>query len=186
MNNIIVIREGFLIKESPIQIDLITKGRAVIIAAFVGLGLMMLFIKLYADSFQTDLNKVTNQLQSVSVHDQNKLDKHATLDVEFFFQNPTSVAVTISTIDYELFANGNKLGEGHFTTQDIPEAGRPSLFGKSNVTLPDTFQLVDTDTISKEYSAITSNQPIKYEAKGQATIQSFLTEIIKDFDLHLG
>jgi len=165
---------------------LLSKGRIVILACFAGLGLMMLFLYLYANSFQSDLEKVTISVDSVKVLDQNKLDKRAHLDVRFNLQNPTSVTLTVSTINYELFANGKSLGQGHMSTEDIPEAGRPILFANNNATLPNTFDLVNTDGIANEYSDIMNNQPTKYEIKGQVTIQSFLTEVTKDFDVNLG
>ena len=147
---------------------------------------MMLFFYLYANSFQGDLDKVIVNIDSIKVLDENKLDKRAHLDVRFNLQNPTSLTLTISTINYQLYANGNNVGEGHFTTEDIPEAGRPALFANSNLTLPTTFDLVNSDNIAKEYSEITTGQPVKYEIKGQVTIESFLTAIIKDFDLSFG
>ncbi len=165
---------------------MISTGRLVIIACFAGLGAMMLFFYLYANSFQSDLNKVTVDIDSIKVLDENKIDKRAHLDVRFNIQNPNSIVLTISTINYQLYANGQNLGEGHFTTEDIPEAGRPALFANSNLTLPTTFDLVNSEAIAKEYSDITTSQPVKYEVKGQITIESFLTAVIKDFDLNFG
>jgi LEA14-like dessication related protein len=165
---------------------LISRGRLVILACFAGLGAMMLFFYLYANSFQGDLDKVTIRIENIKVLDENKLDKRAHLDVRFNLQNPTSITLTVSTINYELYANGNMLGEGHLSTEDIPEAGRPILFANNNATLPNTFDLVNNDKIAKEYSTITSNQPVKYEVKGQVTIQSFLTAVTKDFDSTFG
>lgn len=165
---------------------MISTGRLVIIACFAGLGAMMLFFYLYANSFQSDLNKVTVDIDSIKVLDENKIDKRAHLDVRFNIQNPNSIVLTISTINYQLYANGQNLGEGHFTTEDIPEAGRPALFANSNLTLPTTFDLVNSEAITKEYSDITTGQPVKYEVKGQITIESFLTAVIKDFDLNSG
>jgi LEA14-like dessication related protein len=165
---------------------LISKGRLVIFACFAGLGAMMLFFYLYANSFQGDLSKVIISVDSIKVLDENKIDKRAHLDVRFNLTNPTAIVLTIATINYQLYANGNNVGEGHFTTDDIPEAGRPALFANSNLTLPTTFDLVNSDQITKEYSEITTGQPIKYEVKGQVTIESFLTAVIKDFDLAFG
>ena len=162
---------------------MVNTGRLVILACFAGLGAMMLFFFVYANSFQVDLNKVTVKIDSIKILDENKLDKRAHLDVRFNLQNPTSIVLTIATINYQLYANGKVLGDGHFTTNDIPEAGRPALFANSNVTIPTTFDLVNSDEIAKEYSDITTNQPITYEIKGQVTIESFLTSVIKDFDL---
>jgi len=101
----------------------VSTGKLVIIGCFAGLGAMMIFFILYANSFQVDLNKVTIQIENIKVLDQNNLDKRARLDVRFTIQNPTSLVLTISNINYELYANGKDLGEGHFTTEDIPEAG---------------------------------------------------------------
>ncbi|MDE1728182.1 MAG: hypothetical protein KGI02_09265 [Thaumarchaeota archaeon] len=162
---------------------MVNTGRLVILACFAGLGAMMLFFFVYANSFQVDLNKVTVKIDSIKILDENKLDKRAHLDVRFNLQNPTSIVLTIATINYQLYANGKVLGDGHFTTNDIPEAGRPALFANSNVTIPTTFDLVNSDEIAKEYSDITTNQPVTYEIKGQVTIESFLTSVIKDFDL---
>ena len=144
----------------------------------------MLFFYLYANSFQSDLDKVIIKIDSIKVLDENKIDKRAHLDVRFNLQNPTSIVLTVSTINYQLYANGKNVGEGHFTTEDIPEAGRPALFANSNLTLPTTFDLVNSDAIAQEYSGITTSQPVKYEVKGQVTIESFLTAIVKDFDLN--
>ena len=165
---------------------MVSRGRVVILACFAGLGAMMLFFYLYANSFQVDLDKVSVQIDSIKVLDQNKLDKRAHLEVRFNIVNPTSIVLTVSTINYELYADGNKIGDGHFTTEDIPEAGRPALFAKSNLTLPNTFELVNNEKIANEYSAIVNNQTVKYEVKGQATIESFLTAVTKDFDETLG
>ncbi|SMH72010.1 LEA type 2 family protein [Candidatus Nitrosotalea okcheonensis] len=162
---------------------MVNTGRLVILACFAGLGAMMLFFFVYANSFQVDLNKVTVKIDSIKILDENKLDKRTHLDVRFNLQNPTSIVLTIATINYQLYANGKVLGDGHFTTNDIPEAGRPALFANSNVTIPTTFDLVNSDEIAKEYSDITTNQPVTYEIKGQVTIESFLTSVIKDFDL---
>ena len=165
---------------------MLSKGRVVIFACFAGLGAMMLFFYLYANSFQGDLEKVTVQVDSVNVIEENKVNKRAQLDVRFNLQNPSSLTLTVSTINYELFANGKSLGQGHLSNEDIPEAGRPILFANNNATLPDTFDLVYSDNIANEYSTITTHQPVKYEIKGQVTIQSFLTEITKDFDVTVG
>ena len=100
--------------------------------------------------------------------------------------NPTSVTSTISTIDYDLIANGKDVGQGHYSVEDIPMAGRPALFPNSNMTVVDKFALVDTPNISDIYDSIIKGDPVKYEAKGQVTIESTLTLITKSFDSTLG
>ena len=146
----------------------------------------MLFFYVYANSFQPELQKVTIDLQNVKILDVDKINKRAHLGVDFYLDNPTSVTSTVSTINYELYGNGKDLGEGHYTVEDIPMAGRPALFSGGNVTLTNTFELVDTSNISDVYDSIIKGESVAYEAKGQVTVESTLTLITKDFDLKLG
>jgi hypothetical protein len=165
---------------------LVSKGRAVIMAAFVGLGVLMLFFYLYADTFQPTLQQININLQTVKILNIDKINNRANLEVDYFLSNPTTVTATISTIDYELYANGKDLGEGHYNVEDIPMAGRPALFSGGNTTVTDTFQLVKSSNNADAYDSIIKGEPVKYEAKGQVTIESTLTLITKDFDLFLG
>jgi hypothetical protein len=155
-------------------------------AAFVGLGLLMLFFYLYANSYQPTLQQVNINLQTIKVLNIDKINNRANLEVDYLLVNPTTVTTTISTINYELYANGKDLGEGHYSVVDVPMAGRPALFPGGNTTVTDTFQLVPSSNISDVYNSIIKGEPVKYEAKGQVTIESTLTLITKDFDLFLG
>ncbi len=114
------------------------------------------------------------------------INNRANLEVDYSLSNPTTVTSTISTIDYELYANGKDLGQGHYSVEDIPMAGRPALFPNGNTTVTDTFQLVKNSNISDVYDSIIKGESVKYESKGQVTIESTLTLITKDFDLFLG
>ena len=155
-------------------------------AAFVGLGLLMLFFYYYAGTYQPTLQQVTISLQTVKVLNIDKINNRANLEVDYLLDNPTTVTSTISTIDYELYANGKDLGAGHYSVEDIPMAGRPALFPGGNTTITHTFNLIDSDSISDVYNSIIKGESVKYEAKGQVTIESTLTLITKDFDLFLG
>lgn len=165
---------------------MVNTGKAVLIAAFVGLGGLMLFFYLYANSFQPQLQQVNIDLQTVKVLDVDKINNRADLEVDYFLSNPTTVTSTISTVDYELYANGQDVGSGHYSVEDIPMAGRPALFPGGNITVTDKFSLVDTGNISDVYNSIINGSYVKYESKGQVTVQSTLTEITKDFDSVLG
>jgi len=155
-------------------------------AAFVGLGLLMLFFYYYAGTYQPTLQQVTINLQTVKVLNIDKINHRANLEIDYLLDNPTTVTSTISTVDYELYANGKDLGTGHYSVEDIPMAGRPALFPGGNTTITDTFNLIDTDSVSDVYNSIIKGESVKYEAKGQVTIESTLTFINKDFDLFLG
>ncbi len=165
---------------------MVSKGKAVLVAAFVGLGGLMLFFYLYANSYQPQLQQVTIDLQTVKVLDVDKINNRADVEVDYILNNPTTITSTISTINYELYANGQDIGQGHYSVEDIPMAGRPALFPNSNMTVTDKFELVNSPNISSIYNSIINGEPVKYEAKGQVTIESTLTLITKDFDASLG
>ncbi len=146
----------------------------------------MLFFYLYANSYQPQLQEVTIDLQNVKVLDVDKINNRADLEVDYLLNNPTGVTSTISTIDYDLYANGQDIGQGHYSVEDIPMAGRPALFPGGNMTVTDKFDLVETPNISNIYNSILKGDPIKFEAKGQVTIESTLTFITKSFDSTFG
>lgn len=165
---------------------MVSKGKIVLAAAFIGLGGLMAFFYFYANSYQPQLEQVTINLQTVKILDVDKINNRADVEVDYFLNNPTTVTSTISTINYELYANGQDIGQGHYSVEDIPMAGRPALFPGSNMTVTDRFNLVNSPDISAVYNSIVKGDPVKYEAKGQVTIESTLTLITKDFDTTLG
>ena len=165
---------------------MVSKGKIALAAAFLGLGGLMLFFYLYADSYQPQLQEVNIDLQGVKVLDVDKINNRADLEVDYFLTNPTTITSTISSIDYDLYANGQDIGQGHYSVEDIPMAGRPALFPDGNMTVTDKFDLVDTPNISAVYNSILKGEPIKYEAKGKVTIESTLTFISKSFDSTFG
>ncbi|MGB9003904.1 MAG: hypothetical protein WCC52_08885 [Nitrosotalea sp.] len=163
---------------------MINTKKAVLVAAFAGLGALMLFFFLYADSYQPQLEQITINVQTIKVLSVDKINNRANLELDYVLYNPTSITSTISTIDYDLYANGQDVGQGHYSVEDIPMAGRPALFPESNMTVPDTsFQLVDSPNIYDIYNSIVNGSSIKYEVKGQVTIESTLTLITKNFDV---
>ncbi|MGI0101672.1 MAG: hypothetical protein ACREA7_03645 [Nitrosotalea sp.] len=165
---------------------MVSKGKVLLIAAFLGLGGLMLFFYLYANSFQPQLEQITISVQNIKVLDVNKISNQADLEIDYVLSNPTTITSTISTIDYTLYANGQNVGDGHYSVEDIPMAGRPALFADSNATVPDTLKLVRSNSTGAMYDSIVRGDPVKYEIKGQVTIESNLTLITKDFDIKLG
>ena len=163
-----------------------SRGRVVILGAFAGLGILLLFLVMFADSGQAVLKKINIDLAGVKLIDVDKINNRAHLEVAFNVTNPTTITATIPSINYDLFVNGKELGSGHYSTEDIAMAGRAPLFSGSTVTLTNTFELVDTDKISNEYQAIINGQPVSYKVTGQVTVQSALTEITRDFESTLG
>lgn len=165
---------------------MVSKGKAVLIAAFAGLGALMLFFYLYADSYQPQLQQITISVPTIKLLSVDKINNRANLEIDYVLYNPTSITSTISTIDYDLYANGQDVGQGHYSVEDIPMAGRPALFPDSNMTVTDNFQLVNSSNISDIYGSIVNGSSVNYEVKGQVTIESTLTLITKNFDVTLG
>ncbi len=165
---------------------MVSRGKVVIIGAFAGLGILLLALVMFANSGQDVLKNVKIDLAGVKVQEVNKIDKRATLVVEFNVTNPTTITATIPSISYDLFVNGKDLGSGHYSTEDIAMAGRAPLFPGSTVKLTNTFQLVDTDKISNEYQSIINGQPVSYKVSGQVTVESAWTLITRDFESTLG
>jgi LEA14-like dessication related protein len=165
---------------------MVSKGKVVLIAAFAGLGALMLFFYLYADSYQPQLQQITISVPTIKVLSVDKINNRANLEIDYVLYNPTSITSTISTIDYDLYANGQDVGQGHYSVEDIPMAGRPALFPDSNMTVTDNFQLVNSSNISDIYDSIVNGASVNYEVKGQVTIESTLTLITKNFDVTLG
>jgi LEA14-like dessication related protein len=165
---------------------LVNKGKAVLIAAFAGLGALMLFFYLYADSYQPQLQQITISVQTIKMLSVDKINNRANIEIDYVLYNPTTITSTISTINYDVYANGQDIGQGHYNVEDIPMAGRPELFPQSNMTVTDNFQLVNSSSISDEYNSIVNGGSVNYEIKGTVTIESTLTMIDKDFDVTLG
>ena len=62
---------------NPVSNRLVSKGKVVLAAAFAGLGGLMLFFYLYANSYQPELQQVSMNLQTVKVLDVDKINKRA-------------------------------------------------------------------------------------------------------------
>ena len=165
---------------------MVSKGKIVLVAAFAGLGGLMLFFYLYADSYQPQLQQITISVQTIKVLSVDKINNRANLEIDYVLYNPTTITSTISTINYDVYANGQDVGQGHYDVEDIPMAGRPELFPESNMTVTDNFQLVNSPNMADIYGSIVKGDSVKYEVKGTVTIESTLTMIDKDFDVTLG
>lgn len=172
----------FFSSRKPVAVELVSRGRAVIAAAFVGLGFLALYLVWYANLDQPQLGKVTVDLTGVKVLDANKITNRADLELTFLVSNPGQRTMTIASINYELYINGKDAGAGTYGAEDIPMTGRVAFYPNATIPLTNTFQLVDTDKISDEYSSVINGGQVKYTAKGQITAESTWTSITKDFE----
>ena len=165
---------------------MVSRGKIVVTAAFVGLGLGMLGLVYYASLDNPQLELVQLDLVDVKVLETNSIDKRATLELTFLVTNPSEKTFTISDINYELFVNNQDVGNGEYSTEDIAMPGRAAIYAGKSVELSSKFSLVYTDQIANEYSTIINGEQASYRAKGVASIESAWSIVEKPFDSTLG
>ncbi|MEK6834554.1 MAG: hypothetical protein AABY31_03630, partial [Thermoproteota archaeon] len=108
------------------------------------------------------------------------------LEVIFLVSNPSEKTLTVSSIHYELLVNGKIVGNGDYSAEDISLPGRALILAGGQIPYSNIFNLVYTNRIAEEYSAVTNNEDVIYAVKGTATIKSAWTEIDKQFESTLG
>ena len=165
---------------------MVSRGRIVITAAFIGLGLGMLGLVYYASLDNPLLEKVQLDLVDVKVLETNSIDRRATLELTFLITNPSEKTLTISNISYELFVNDKDVGNGQYSTEDIAMPGRAGIFAGKSVEIPSKFSLVYADQIANEYSMITNGDQVSYRVKGIISVESAWSIVEKPFESMLG
>lgn len=165
---------------------MVSRGKIVITAAFIGLGLGMLGLIQYASLDNPQLEMVQLDLVSVKVLEINSIERRATLELTFLITNPSEKTLTTSNINYELFVNDKDVGNGEYSTEDIAMPGRAAIYAGKSVELSNKFNLVYTDQIAKEYSAIVNGEQISYRAKGIISVESAWSIVEKPFEVTLG
>ena len=146
----------------------------------------MLGLVYYASLDNPQLEKVQLDLVNVKVLENNSIDRRATLELTFLITNPGEKTITISNINYELFVNDKDVGNGHYSTEDIAMPGRAGIYAGKSVEITSKFNLVYTDQIADEYSAITNGNQASYRAKGIASAESAWSIVEKPFETNLG
>lgn len=165
---------------------MVSRGRIVITAAFVGLGFGMLGLVYYASLDNPQLEKVQLDLVNVKVLENNSVDRRATLELTFLVTNPGEKTTTISNINYELFVNDKDVGNGQYSTEDIAMPGRAGIYAGKSVEIPTKFSLVYTDQIADEYSIVTNGEQASYRVKGVISVESAWSVVEKPFEATLG
>ena len=121
------------------------QGRMILFAAIGGLLALMGYFVFYASLDNPELEKIEIELASVDLIDVNSVENRATLETSFLIKNPSEKTFTIPIISYELFANGNSIGTGQYSTEDIPMPGRAAFYPGSEIELKNFFQLILSD-----------------------------------------
>ena len=157
-------------------------GRIVPVIAILGLLALMGGGVYYASLDNDDLESATIELTSVEILDVNSIENSATLAVTFTITNPSDLTFTVPVITYELYANGNVLGSGAYSTEDVAMTGRAALYPGTEIPLESWFSLKLTDKNQQQYNAIVSGENIDYDAVGILTVESAWSIVEPPFD----
>ena len=157
-------------------------GRIVPVIAIFGLIAMLGGGVYYASLDNDDLESATIELTSVEILDVNSIENSATLAVIFTITNPSDLTFTVPVITYELYANGNVMGAGAYSTEDIAMPGRAAFYPGTEIGLESWFSLKLTDENQQQYYAIISGENIDYDAVGILTVESAWSIVEPPFD----
>ena len=165
---------------------ILTRGKIIIIAIFVGIvaGLagLVAFTSIETEVIAEQVNVMLGNVKMKSLDEQNNI---MTIQVDFAVTNNADQTLTISKIDYELFANEKSLGPGFLSYESSPLVGRPPLFPDTNTTLPSDFRLKFSSDVSDVWNLLATsaeNDNISWRVKGTAEIESALDFIPVEFD----
>jgi LEA14-like dessication related protein len=157
----------------------------ILFAAIGGLFALMGFFVFYASLDNPELEKIEIELAGVDLKDVNSVENHATLEISLLIKNPSEKTFTIAIISYELFANGNSIGTGQYSTVDIPMPGRAAFYPGSEIALKNFFQLTLDDNNVQEYQSITNGENVQYRVKGEVTVETAWSIVEKNFESSL-
>lgn len=149
--------------------------------SIAGLFGMMGIIVWYADLDHSELEEVEIKLQNVEVKDVNKIENVAKLEVTFLVKNPSEKTFTVPIIGYKLYADGQLLGSGQYSTADISMTGRAIFLPSVEVPLKNTFILKASDVNSEIYQAVLNGNISSFSAQGSITTQTSWSVIEKEF-----
>ena len=139
----------------------------------------------YASLDNPELERVEVELANVELMDVNSIENRAKLQTTFLVKNPSEKTFTVSIITYELFANGNSIGNGQYSTQDIAMPGRAAFYPGSEIPLKSIFNLVLSDVNIQEYQSITRGESIQYTVTGIITTETAWSLVEKEFESSL-
>ena len=157
-------------------------GRIVPVIAIFALIALMGGGVYYASLDNEDLESATIELTSVEILDVNSVENNATLLTTFTVGNPSDLTFTVPVITFELYANGNSIGKGVYSTEDIAMPGRAAFYPGTEIPLEVWFFLNLTDKNQKEYNSIISGELMEYEASGILTVESAWSIVEPEFD----
>ena len=157
-------------------------GRIVPVIAILALLALMGGGVYYASLDNEDLESAIIELTSVEILDVNSVENTATLNVTFTITNPSDLTFTVPVITFQLYANGNSIGQGVYSTEDVAMPGRAAFYPGTEIPLETWISLNLTDKNQREYNSIISGESVEYEASGILTVESAWSIVEPEFD----
>ena len=136
----------------------------------------------FASLDNPDLEQVEVNLTDVEVISVNKVANTAKLTVTFLVKNPSEKTFTIPLITYQLYADGEFLGLGQYSTEDIAMPGRAIFSAGAKIPLKNIFELKMSDVNNEIYQIILDEDINSFRAEGTITTESAWSTIEKKFD----
>jgi LEA14-like dessication related protein len=136
----------------------------------------------YASLDNPELEQVEIELTDVEVFNVNKVENSAKMTVTFLVKNPSEKTFTVSLIGYQLYADGELLGSGQYSTADIAMPGRAIFSTGAEIPLKNTFEFNKSEVSSEIYQAVIDDAVSSFRAEGTITTESAWSAVEKEFD----
>ena len=164
------------------MIELALQSKLLVYAAIASMLGLMGGIIWYASLDNPQLEQAQIELFDVEVFSVNKVENSAKLTVTFLVRNPSEKTFTVPLINYKLFADGELLGSGQYSTEDVAMPGRALFTSGSEVPLDSIFQLNKSEISSKTYQAVIDEKISSFRVEGVMTTESAWSVVEKDFE----
>lgn len=168
---------------------ILTRGKIIIIGIFIAIvaSLAGLIVFTNVETIQLE-GQVDVKLEGVKMKAMDQENKVMTVLLDFAVFNKSDRTLTISKMDYELFADEKFLGNGFMSLENIPMVGRPSLFPGTSTTIPSEFQLTYSEDVKDVWNLLAANEAndsVSWRVKGTAEIETAFSIIPVPFETSL-
>ena len=135
----------------------------------------------YGNLDAPEIEKVEIDIMDVEILSVNKVANTAKLTVTFLVKNPSETTFTVSVISYELYADGEFLGSGQYSTADIAMPGRAIFSSGVEIPLKNTFELEKSEVNNEIYQIVLDDEISSFKAEGVIIAESAWSLIEKEF-----
>jgi LEA14-like dessication related protein len=158
------------------------QSKLLLYVAIVGLLGLMGVIFWYGNLDAPELEQVEIEITDVEVFSVNKVASTAKLTVTFLVKNPSDTTLTVSLIDYQLYADGESLGSGQYSTVDVAMPGRAIFSSGAEIPLKNIFELEKSEINDEIYQKVLDDGINSFKAEGIIHTESAWSLNEKKFD----